>query len=41
MCERGQKSEVLREQLLKAGQTNLTPQFMQVYVVGACETPVP
>ncbi len=26
--------EVMREQLLKAGQTNLTPQFMQVYVSG-------
>ena len=31
--------EVLREQLLKAGQTNLTPQFMQVYVSGRVRTP--
>lgn len=32
---------VLREQLLKAGQTNLTPQFMQVYVSGRVESPGP
>lgn len=32
-------SEVLREQLLKAGQTNLTPQFMQVYVSGRVRNP--
>ena len=31
--------EVLREQLLKAGQTNLTPQFLQVYVSGRVEQP--
>ena len=31
--------EVLREQLLKAGQTNLTPQFLQVYVSGRVEDP--
>ena len=31
--------EVLREQLLKAGQTNLTPQFMQVYVSGRVRNP--
>ena len=31
--------EVLREQLLKAGQTNLTPQFMQVYVSGQVRNP--
>ncbi len=31
--------EVLREQLLKAGQTNLTPQFMQVYVSGRVKNP--
>ena len=31
--------EVLREQLLKAGQTNLTPQFFQVYVSGRVEQP--
>ena len=30
----GRSSKVLREQLLLAGQTNLTPQFMQVYVNG-------
>jgi len=30
---------VLREQLLKAGQTNLTPQFIQVYVSGRVNTP--
>jgi len=32
-------SKVLREQLLKAGQTNLTPQFMQVYVSGRVRNP--
>ena len=31
--------EVLREQLLKAGQTNLSPQFLQVYVSGRVKTP--
>ena len=31
--------EVLREQLLKAGQTNLTPQFLEVYVNGRVEQP--
>ncbi len=30
---------VLREQLLKAGQTNLSPQFLQVYVSGRVKTP--
>ena len=30
---------VLREQLLKAGQTNLSPQFMQVYVSGRVKAP--
>ena len=30
---------VLREQLLQAGQTNLTPQFLQVYVSGRVEQP--
>ena len=30
---------VLREQLLKAGQTNLTPQFMQVFVSGRVKSP--
>lgn len=32
---------VLREQLLKAGQTNLTPQFLQVYVSGRVKIPGP
>lgn len=32
-------SVVLREQLLKAGQTNLSPQFLQVYVSGQVKTP--
>ncbi len=31
--------EVLREQLLKAGQTNLSPQFLQVYVSGRVKSP--
>jgi polysaccharide export outer membrane protein len=31
--------EVLREQLLKAGQTNLSPQFLQVYVSGRVKFP--
>ncbi len=30
---------VLREQLLKAGQTNLSPQFLQVFVSGRVKTP--
>ena len=30
---------VLREQLLKAGQTNLSPQFIEVYVSGRVQTP--
>ena len=30
---------VLREQLLKAGQTNLSPQFIQVYVSGRVKAP--
>ena len=33
----GKNPTVLREQLLQAGQTNLTPQFMQVYVSGRVE----
>jgi len=32
---------VLRDQLLKAGQTNLTPQFLQVFVSGRITTPGP
>ena len=35
----GKSPVVLREQLLKAGQTNLSPQFMQVYVSGRVKTP--
>ena len=35
----GRSPVVLREQLLKAGQTNLSPQFIQVYVSGRVETP--
>lgn len=35
----GKSPTVLREQLLKAGQTNLTPQFLQVYVSGRVEEP--
>jgi polysaccharide export outer membrane protein len=35
----GKSPTVLREQLLKAGQTNLTPQFLQVYVSGRVEQP--
>jgi polysaccharide export outer membrane protein len=31
--------EVLRDQMLEAGQTNLTPQFLQVYVSGRVEQP--
>ena len=30
---------VLRDQLLKAGQTNLSPQFIQVYVSGRVKSP--
>ena len=33
----GKSPTVLREQLLQAGQTNLTPQFLQVYVNGRVE----
>ena len=33
----GKSPSVLREQLLQAGQTNLTPQFLQVYVSGQVE----
>ena len=33
----GKSPTVLREQLLQAGQTNLTPQFLQVYVSGRVE----
>jgi len=35
----GKSDAVLREQLLKAGQTNLSPQFIQVYVSGRVVTP--
>jgi len=35
----GRSPVVLREQLLKAGQTNLSPQFIQVYVSGRVKTP--
>ena len=35
----GKSPKVLRDQLLKAGQTNLTPQFLQVYVSGRVEQP--
>jgi polysaccharide export outer membrane protein len=35
----GKSPIVLREQLLKAGQTNLSPQFLQVYVSGRVKTP--
>jgi polysaccharide export outer membrane protein len=35
----GKSPVVLREQLLKAGQTNLSPQFIQVYVSGRVKNP--
>ena len=35
----GRSSVVLREQLLKAGQTNLSPQFINVFVSGRVKTP--
>ena len=35
----GKSEQVLREQLLKAGQTNLSPQFLQVYVSGRVKEP--
>jgi polysaccharide export outer membrane protein len=35
----GNSPVVLREQLLKAGQTNLSPQFIQVFVSGRVVTP--
>lgn len=35
----GKSPVVLREQLLKAGQTNLSPQFIPVYVSGRVQTP--
>jgi len=35
----GKSPVVLRDQLLKAGQTNLSPQFLQVYVSGRVKTP--
>ncbi|MEI8251958.1 MAG: polysaccharide biosynthesis/export family protein [Synechococcus sp. ELA057] len=35
----GRSPVVLREQLLKAGQTNLSPQFLQVYVSGRVKMP--
>jgi polysaccharide export outer membrane protein len=34
-------SEIMRDQLLKAGQTNLSPQFLQVFVSGRGEGPRP
>jgi polysaccharide export outer membrane protein len=34
-------SEILRDQLLKAGQTNLSPQFLQVFVSGRVKAPGP
>ena len=34
MLSRRKSPTVLREQLIEAGQTNLTPEFMQVYVTG-------
>jgi polysaccharide export outer membrane protein len=34
-------SDILRDQLLKAGQTNLTPQFLQVFVSGRVKAPGP
>jgi len=37
----GRSSVVLREQLLKAGQTNLSPQFLQVFVSGRVTLPGP
>ena len=35
----GKSPEALREQLLKAGQSNLNPQFIQVFVTGRVNTP--
>ena len=35
----GRSTEVLREQLLQAGQTNLSPQFINVFVSGRVEEP--
>ena len=35
----GKSSIVLREQLLKAGQSNLSPQFMEVFVTGRVNNP--
>jgi len=37
----GKSTVVMRDQLLKAGQTNLSPQFIQVYVSGRVLTPTP
>ena len=34
-------NEILRDQLLKAGQTNLSPQFLQVFVSGRVKAPGP
>jgi polysaccharide export outer membrane protein len=34
-------SEIMRDQLLKAGQTNLSPQFLQVFVSGRVMDPGP
>ena len=35
----GKSNVVLRQQLLKAGQTNLSPQFISVFVTGRVKTP--
>ena len=35
----GKSPVVLREQLLKAGQSNLSPQFMKIFVTGRVNTP--
>lgn len=35
----GRSTTVLREQLLKAGQTNLSPQFLNVFVSGRVKQP--
>ena len=35
----GKSPTVLREQLIEAGQSNLTPEFMQVYVTGRVKEP--
>ena len=35
----GKSPQILRDQLLKAGQTNLSPQFINVFVSGRVKTP--